>query len=504
MIIFLVLATGFWLIAENQVNDFLKFAQSQQSEILSADSVKIAYAMAPANFDPFKANPESREKLVDVYQTLVKFDSDFAIKPSLALSWGLKGETDWYFWLRPGVKFHNGRTLTAEDVLYSFTLARDENNSDWHELLNNVQEVKKISELELLLTLDQPDALFLSKLTKIPIVPANFTDFSRPIGTGPYKVFDFRNPNKLLLQRFEDYYQEKPFFEKVEMLSIADKNARIEALTSGKVDFLVNVPPDAVANLQNKKLPLTFIPSLEVGFLMFNSSESLFANVDFRKAIAKALDKNEFLALVLGYATTQNQFVSNGVFGYNPEILNSETDRSAIKTFIEGQKDQFTRPQIDFYYPENLRLLGQFVLEQFADFGIQVNLMPQAPAEMLALITKGNLPFYYLGWRSDLGDSLPFFTSVIHSRTASGKFGDYNANNLQNSELDQQIEQAMRENNVKKRLKIQQELMKTIVEDQVVGVPLFETQSIYAYHSKLVFNSRVDGVVYPSELNMIQ
>lgn len=460
------------------------------------ETLKIAYLFGAENLNPFTENLNTKSRLYDVYEPLVSSDRNLVIRPNLAVSYGLENEKVWEMVLRKGVRFHDGSDLKMEDVLYSLEKAKESK-----EFLNGIEKVEAEGENNLKITLKNSDPLFLAKLSRVFIVKKDFSDFTKPIGTGAYRVVDASDLNKILYQRFDNYWGEKAYFEYLQIWSVPQKNARIDGLINKEFDFLVNVPPDAVEELVSRGLKLDFIPSLEVGMLMFNLKSGISVNaINVRKAIELGLNKPDFLDISQGYATVLSQFSGSGVFGYNPELLSPERNVELAKQEMRKTIGVFENLKVQFYFPENLNLLGQYLKDQLIQVGIDLDLKPVSEVELSERLRKGELGFYYFGWRHDFGDTMPFLRSVIHSR-AEGGYGDLNGMNYKNERVDELIKKSEQNLNVAERLGDLQEVMKIIVKDDLVGIPLFETESIFAYQNNLVFQSRLDSAIYPTDVS---
>ncbi|MGL5831260.1 MAG: ABC transporter substrate-binding protein, partial [Candidatus Altimarinota bacterium] len=431
-----------------------------------------------------------------VYEPLVVADRNLVIRPHLAVSYGLENEKVWEMVLRKGVRFHDSSDLKMEDVLYSLEKAKASK-----EFLNGIEKVEAVDDQTLKITLKLADPLFLAKLSRVFIVKKDFSDFAQPIGTGAYRIVDSADLNKILYQRFDSYWGEKPFFEYLQIWSVPQKNARIDGLINKEFDFLVNVPPDSVEELVSRGLKLDFIPSLEVGMLMFNFKSGISVNaLNVRKAIELGLNKPDFLDISQGYATVLSQFIGSGVFGYNPELLSLERNVEEAKKEMSKTIGVFENLKVQFYFPENLNLLGQYLKDQLIQVGIDLDLKPLSEVELSERLRKGELGFYYFGWRHDFGDSMPFLRSVMHSR-AEGGYGDLNGMNYKNERVDELIKKSEQNLNVAERLVDLQEVMKIVVKDDLVGIPLFETESIFAYQNNLVFQPRLDSAIYPTDVS---
>lgn len=461
--------------------------------------LKLAYLFQPKDLNPFSEDPATQTRLRDVYEGLVQMDDSLIVKPSLAISYGLINSKEWQIKLREGVKFHDQSLLDAEDVVDSLKMAQALQSSVVSDLMASIDSFSRVDDRTVKIVTKKPDPLFLNKLSKLPILPSGYLDFSKPDGTGAYRLTDSADLADLKYQRFEGYWGDPAFFGQVEIKAFSNKLERVDALTSGEIDFLADVPPDAVQQLEQANFKVDSIPSLEIGFVMFDVKNPSFSEVQVRKAFAQAINKESFLDLANGHAKTVNQFVSNGVFGYNPDLKGIAFDQKAATEQISKVVSGFEKFKVELSFPESLKLLGQFFQEQLKPIGVEVALNPLSDQDLQNKVAAAQLPFYYLGWRNESGDAMPFLKAVLHSRDAAGN-GAYNGMNYGNEKVDQLIDKSETNLNQQERLKDMQEVLKIVTEDDVVGVPLFETESLFAYSPDLSFRPRVDSQIYPSSI----
>lgn len=494
----LMVVAGALIFLEDQIVGVVNLfnADKLQEVDYSGQSIKLTYLFAPVNLNPYQGDAVTATRLLDVYEGLVSLDANLQVRPGLAVYYGLLNDKTWEITLREGVRFHDSSTLDAADVMYSLDQARQGRSGDW---MSNVESYQQINTGSLRFVLKKPDPLFLNKLAKLAIVPQGFTDFAKPVGTGPYRLVKSDDLNRLIYERFDQYWGKLPYFPKIEITALAGKNARVDALLSGETDFLVNVPPDTVEEIRSHGLQVDVIPSLEVGFVMFNLNDEHLSKIELRRAIALALHKESFLDLAMGYAKTVNQFIPNGVFGYNPDLIGINYDLAAADAESAKVISSFEKIKLPFYFPASLKLLGPYFQEQLIKIGLDIELHPLSDEDLRERMAKQDMPFYYLGWRNESGDALPFLKAVLHSRD-SGTNGAFNAAKYQNAKVDTLIDKSEINLNLAERLKDMQKVLAIAVEQDIVGVPLFETQSLFAYDKDLLFEPRLDSLVYPSML----
>lgn len=484
-----------------------------ETEICSEDKLIIGYAFAPDSLDPLQFTPIARTHLKDIYEGLVRTDRNLKIEPAIAVSWGMIEPTVWEFRLRPNVIFHNGKTLTPEDVVYSVEEAMEDTSSQLKNLLGTIDKVEAVSDDKIRVTTKAPDPLLLNKLAVTYIFPRDYFDLSKPVGTGPYS-FVSREGDELKLTRFENYWGLLPYYRDVVLKSIPNRHDRVDALERGVIDILVNVPPNVACSVTEKYvdaegcmsldaqgLKIKSIPSLEVSFLIFNFENELFQDKKIRENVRKALDPQFFVDTAFGFARPSGQYVSSGVFGFNPEIDNVTYDiDSAVDTIGKRFEGSFERVSVTFDYPEGLDALAYYIQDQFHEFGIDVELNSLDGVDLRAKINDGDSDFYFLGWRSEIGDAGDFLEAVAHSRQTRNQLGLYNGGNYKNDEVDELIEDSQSEMDAEERLSLLQYAMHIITEDDIIGVPLFESETIFAFRDYVNFEPRVDGLVYASEI----
>ncbi|MBD3328788.1 hypothetical protein GF340_05840 [Candidatus Peregrinibacteria bacterium] len=512
-VIFLAIL-GIYLFFGSQINYYLYERDLFQieNEFESKGSLTIGYLFEPVSFEPTRFNPVNRSYLVNMYEGLIKLDHDLQIKPGLAIAWGMKDDKTWEFILRPNVFFHDGSTLDAEDVIASIERARLYKDSQLIDFLSTIEDVTRISEDRIQITTVNPDPLLLQKLSITNIFPSEVKDLNVPVGTGPY-VFDTIKGDDTVLQRFNAYWGDTPVYEKVILRAIASRRDRERQFEEGEIDILANVPPTTACSVNNYSdfegcnnintdgWEINSIPSLEVSFIMFNFENELLADKNVRKAIAMALNKNDLVDFAFGYAKPSSQFISSGVFGFNPNIKVTDFNVSEAKRLIrDKQSGSFERLTVNFDYPAGLDAIAKYVEAQLEEIGIDVQSNALSAVEFSEALKKANSDMYFLGWKSELGDALDFLEGVAHSRDADLGFGSFNAINYENAEVDSLINEIVENLDEEKRLEQMQTVMQIITENDIIGVPLFESETIFAIKKGFELNVRIDGYIHAKDV----
>ena len=513
----LIAFIGIYLFFGDQIYFLLKgsYLNVTESKHAAADSLTIGYAFKAQNLDPILFDPISRNYLIDIYEGLVLTDKNLKFEPGIAVSWGMIDPNTWEFRLRPNIQFHDGSLVTAEDVVKSILRARDDKKSQLRNFLNSIKSVDASSPDKIRIITNVPDPLLLNKLAVTFIYPGDYNNFESPMGTGPYK-FVSNDGKQIVLQKFENYWEkERGFYKQLFLKYIEDRESRLNQLKTGELGILTNVPPlavipadskyaklEGVNPLNDNNIIIKSIPSLEVGFIIFNFGNPILKDKEMRLAISEAIDPQTFVDLAFGFARPASQFVSSGVFGFNPTIKRVEYNLADAKKKAGDLLDQsIEKNEITFDYPESLEAVGQYVQQQLKEMGIDVILNPLSDEDLQTKIISGNSDMYYLGWKCELGDAQDLFDSIIHSRDLKRNFGQFNAADYKNEKVDKMIENSRQNLDVKLRLADLQEVMRIVTEDDIVGIPLFESDTIFAYLKNIQFEPRVDGYMHADEVN---
>ena len=233
-----------------------------------------------------------------VYGSLARINENLELVPDLAESWEIVDASTYIVKLREGVKFHNGREMTAEDVKFSFervkdmapTLARYGEGIDSMEILDDYT---------IQFNLATANAYFMDDTTWVSIIPqeAAETLASEPIGTGPFKFVEWRPNDRIVLERFEDYWDEgKPYVDEVVMRVMPDVQARIASLEAGEVDVVRDVSVvDALRFLNSEDIRVIKPDSstaIQYFVMVGGQNEAIMNSFRVRQALAHALDKD--------------------------------------------------------------------------------------------------------------------------------------------------------------------------------------------------------------------
>jgi len=240
----------------------------------------------------------------------VQASLDFQL--ALAEEVTMENPSSWITRLKPGITFHNGKPVTADDVIFSFKRALTP-GSFTSGILNTVDPnaIDKVDDRTVRFRLKSPDSMMNEGLWQVFIVPTDF-DPAKPIGTGPYKMDTFVPGSKATLSKYDGFWdQGKPYADSMTVYSFADDTARINALIGGQVDILTNLDLSQVSVVQaNKSLNVVAYHTPTVYSINMNVTKDPFTDVQVRQACRFAANRPQLVEQVFaGHGAVANDLM---------------------------------------------------------------------------------------------------------------------------------------------------------------------------------------------------
>jgi len=400
----------------------------------SADTLRIVMRDALPNVDPYYNNLRTGVVMHhQAWDTLVYRNPDtFKLEPLLATEWKLPDPTTIEFTLRPNVKFHDGSPLTADDVVYTLTVAADPaskvstpSNYNW------IDKAEKTGELSVRVKLKRPTPAALEYFALvIPIYPKAYREkvgpeayAKAPIGAGPYRITKVEPGVSIDFERFEDYWagspKGKPAIKKMTVRFVPDAATEMTELLAGRADWIWNINPDQFDGV-NRMPNLTAVrkESMRIGYLSLDAAgrtgaDNPMTKQKVRQAVWHAIDRQAIAdKLVTGGSRVPQAPCFPPQFGCDAEaaVLYDYDPAKAKKLLAEaGYPDGFDVELTSYVLPQ----WGAAVQNYLQAVGIRAKLNQLQVAALIQRAKAGELRAYLGSWGSysinDVSAILPNF-----------------------------------------------------------------------------------------------
>lgn len=248
-------------------------------------------------------------RIFQIYNPLVDLDARITPQPALAESWEPNANaTDWVFKLRHGVEFHNGKSFTSADVVYSILRHLDDAvGSTGKAFVEGVNDAVAEDDHTVRIALNGPDADFPVNLGvfQLFIVPEGHTDFNGdPVGTGPFVIKEFRPGVRSLAERNPNYWREgRPYLDELEWFGITDNTARLNALLSGDIHLMAELDTQAIPEVETAaNAEVLATRAGQFASIVMMRDRSPFENGELGLAIKHLLDRERIVERIFkGY-----------------------------------------------------------------------------------------------------------------------------------------------------------------------------------------------------------
>jgi ABC-type transport system substrate-binding protein len=463
----------------------------------------------PPTLDPhLTTDAASAQIIVEVFGGLVTIDKDLNVVPDLAEGWDISDNGRVYaFRIRPDAVFHDGKSVTAEDVRWSLERATDplteSPNVDQYlgdivgvdtKLQGDALEisgVRVINERTIEITIDQPKSFFLAKLTyptafvldqlNVEANPKNW--FRKPNGTGPFKMTEYKVGETLILSRHEGYHLGPAKLAEVELIlsggtsMLMYENDEIDIAGVGLADIDRLSDPSHSLNAEL----VTAAPSFSVQYIGLNVNEPPLDDVKVRQALNLAIDKREIATIVLGdQVVPATGILPPGFPGFSESVSGYEFDPVKAKRLLEESKygdDLENLPPITITTPgsfgANVSLDMEVVLAMWEkNLGVKTEFQQTEFATFLKDLNKRRFQMFDIGWIADYPDPENFLDILFYSDSSN------NHTNYSNPAVDALLEKARIETDETLRFSFYNEVEQTILDD-APWIPLWYSGERY-------------------------
>ncbi len=376
----------------------LAVAVAMPAPLRAADRGRLRIGMPsyPATLDPITIylTPGLRT-LSNVFEPLIDFDfrQNYALRPALAESWQRLDPHRVRFRLRPDVRFHDGGTMTAADVVFSLAPARREGvpaayGSIAAPFQGSISEVIAASDRDVDVVTAYPDPVLEQKLAAWSCQIVSRSAFEaaggwpnwlrRPIGTGPYRITDTQLDTRLLLTAYDAYWGGRPGWSEIEFRSINQLSSRIASLQAGGLDLITDVTPDHFQALATGDLEVVGGELPQYRIVGFDSGWGPLRDARLRRALSLAVDRDAITGGLWGGRVGVPRGPQVPAYGdtYLEDIPRPGFDLAEARRLVRdsGYAGEVIPYRIQpAYYPNQL-LTAQVLVEQWRAAGIRVEL----------------------------------------------------------------------------------------------------------------------------------
>ena len=359
-------------------------AETQKSR---ADTNELVVGIAQDlddSLDPHKTvKAGTREVMFNVFEGLMKPTPDGDLTPAIAESYEVSEDRMTYtFHLREGVQFHNGKTVTAEDVVYSIQrcAAATETGIVQVEAFSVIQSIETPDDKTVAITISEPSNEFISYMTTA-ILPADYDkQDTAPVGTGPFKFVSRTAQDSVVLEKFNEYWGTPAQLDKVTLKIMENADSLMMSLQSGAIDLCAHLTSTQVAQLEKDFNVAEGTMNL-VQAMYLNNAVAPFDDVRVRQALCYAVDKQEIIDLAFdGYGSPigSSMYPAFGKY-FDDSLTNYYTkDVEKAKALLAeaGYPDGF---DMTITVPSNYKPhmdTAEVLVQQLAQIGVNATIEP--------------------------------------------------------------------------------------------------------------------------------
>jgi len=457
-----------------------------------------------------------------IYDPLFHPSPQLQPQPALATGFEIIDDTTWELTLRKGVKFHDGSDFDANDVVFTWERLGTVEGSDGlaAETGSPVKRIEVIDAHTIRMITDVPTPDLITRLTLLSIISdsidpsattEDFNSGTAAIGTGPFKLVEWKRGNELVLERFEEYWGEKPAFDRIVFKDMSNAAARVAAIQAGDVDMIDYVPPlDAARLSKDDDLAIWKAAAGRVIFIQVNMADDTaplttakdgsaldanpFSDNRVREALNLAINRDLIVDRIMeGLAFKASQGVPEGFGGYNEALEHAAYDPAKSKALLaeagypDGFKTTLACPN-DRYI--NDAAICQAIGQMWTQIGLDVTVETMPKAVYFKKMQAREFPAFMLGWGNNQGNSISILKSVMGTPDKDAGRGSWNAS-YSDPELDALMDEAASTMDPETQQALLKQAMAMAIEGNAI-IPLHAQPVIVATRDGLVYTPMAD------------
>jgi peptide/nickel transport system substrate-binding protein len=463
------------------------------------DELRVAIPQSPLSLDPRLATDAEGDKIASLLcDGLFTRDEHLELVPAIAERYEQLSDRSYRFWIREGIRFHDGAPLSAADVAFTYRSMIDGSiASPFAAAFERVRAMEVEGPLVLRVDLAEPYAPFLSQLTRGIVsqqaaLKAGRAFSTMPVCAGPYRLERFEADRAIALEAFPAYFGKAPKARRLLFEVIKDDNVRVLKLLRGDIDLVQNgIPRMLLANLLTAQaLAMKEGAGTVMTYLGMNLADPVLANPKVRRAIALAIDRDAIIAhRFAGFAEKANSILAPSGWAADTGLPQIPYDPARAKELLDEAgfrdpdgdgpgarlalttKTSTSKERID---------IARMIAHQLAQVGIEVRVVPYEWGTFYRDIRKGNFQLYTLSWVGIVDPDIFYEAYGSEQEPPAG----LNRGHYRNPEVDALVRAGRSELDQQKRKAIYAEVQRILLED-LPSVPLWYEKNVVVYRKGL-------------------
>ena len=351
---------------------------SKERQSAQTAELRYGFTTEPTTLDPLNSanTADGRSILFNIFEGLIKPNTDGTFKPAIAQSWTIEQNSMQYnFILRNGVRFHDGTLLTPSDVKFSLDTAIAEG---FHGL-GNIAEVRVRGTNQISVILKTPDPDFLPFLTVGIVKTGNNNRERNVIGTGPFRLESYTPQRNLIMIKFNDYWQNNlPHLDRVTITFYANYDSLMVALRGGSIDCAF-ITGAMAAQLDRRQFDIIHNNSAAVQLLALNNAVSPLNDIRVRRAINHGIDVRGIIdAAFFGEGTPSGSPIIPGLSAYYQNNLSYEYNPDLARSLLtQAGFTNANRLSFEITVPSNFTMhvdTAQVIVNQLERIGVNAGI----------------------------------------------------------------------------------------------------------------------------------
>lgn len=491
----------------------------------AAQDLRIGLSAEPGSLDPQYDNfPANNQIALHIFEALVAQDEHQLLRPALAVSWRTLDERTWEFTLRDGVRFHDGSSFSADDVVFTLDRVAKVPNapSPFTHFTRQILEIEVPDPLTIRLRTASPAPMLPRDLSAIRILSRRAASGPAPegktteqlnrgeglVGTGPFRFVSWARGRQLVLARNEDYWGAKPAWNRVAFYPLADATTRLAALDSGDVDFVENPPPAELTRLRrDERLRVVTATSNRVIYLHLDhraepspgipdtAGKNPLKDRRVREALNLALDRPALVMRVMaGDAVPAADLLPWPMFGAREDAAVSAPDPERARRLLAdaGYADGFslTLGAPNGRYLNDARV-AEAVAAQWTAIGVKTRVEASQPTVFFQNRDAHRYSAYLAGWSTAAGEASDPLRALIATPDRERGLGGSNRGRYANPAVDSLLIKALRTIDEDRRRALLSEASKLALDDHAL-LPLYFEMAAWVMRRGLTYVGRTD------------